>query len=97
MVVASIYKITNTLNQKCYIGFTRQNVTSRWNKHKRSAFKPKLECPKLYRAFLKYGEEVINGLKPFCNQNKYNIGALTNLRNKKVNRHKDIVGVEVIS
>ncbi len=29
-----IYKITNTINNKCYIGQTRTNINKRWNKHK---------------------------------------------------------------
>ena len=47
----SIYKITNTVNSKCYIGFTG-NIKRRWKQHKvnrKNGKKP------LYQAFRKYG------------------------------------------
>ena len=47
----SIYKITNNINGKCYIGFT-EDVDRRWKQHKRllnRGVKP------LYQAFRKYG------------------------------------------
>lgn len=47
-----IYKITNPINNKCYIGQTTQRISSRWHRYK------KLKCkgqPKLYNALLKYG------------------------------------------
>lgn len=51
-----IYKITNKLNGKCYIGQSL-DIEQRWSKHL-STFKRK-NCPnyKIYRAFAKYGLE----------------------------------------
>lgn len=51
-----IYKITNTINQKCYIGQS-ENIKRRWKDHKKDAFwenGPDYEYP-LYRAIRKYG------------------------------------------
>jgi len=31
--MAIVYKITNTVNNKCYIGYTKKSVTGRWNQH----------------------------------------------------------------
>ena len=49
----SIYKITNLVNSKCYIGFT-EDTKRRWKQHKvnrKNGVKP------LYQAFRKYGLE----------------------------------------
>jgi group I intron endonuclease len=52
-----IYKITNTINNKCYIGETiKDNPNSRWLSHK-SSIKRKCGCPLLMKAFEKYGED----------------------------------------
>jgi group I intron endonuclease len=52
-----IYKITNTINNKCYIGVTtKMNPYERWKAHK-SAIKNGKGCPMLMKAFNKYGEE----------------------------------------
>lgn len=51
-----IYKITNTVNGKCYIGQSI-NIKQRWKNHKKDAFweaGPEYEYP-LYRAMRKYG------------------------------------------
>lgn len=48
-----IYKITNNINGKCYIGKTERTVEIRWFEHIRPS-KRKLDLP-LYRAFSKYG------------------------------------------
>lgn len=53
-----VYKITNKINQKQYIG-SSTNVEKRWRQHKNDAFNPnneKYNYP-LYRAFRKYGLE----------------------------------------
>lgn len=52
-----IYKITNTVNNKCYIGVTTQaNPNERWSHHK-SAIRANIGCPFLQKAFKKYGED----------------------------------------
>lgn len=50
-----IYKITNTINGKVYIGQTIQPLDKRWSQHKRSA-RSKEACS-IHRAIAKYGEE----------------------------------------
>jgi group I intron endonuclease len=51
-----IYKITNIINNKCYIGETIQTPEKRWKDHK-SAFKRNGGCTALKSAILKYGLE----------------------------------------
>jgi group I intron endonuclease len=54
---AYIYKITNTINGKLYIGETAEKKpTTRWKGHKYSIREGK-GCPLLRTAFQKYGEE----------------------------------------
>lgn len=52
----TVYKITNQINQKCYIGSSIQ-VEKRWQQHRNCAFNPNSHCYKypLYCAFRKYG------------------------------------------
>jgi predicted GIY-YIG superfamily endonuclease len=48
-----IYKITNTINGKVYIGQTIQPLDKRWSQHKRSA---RMKEPySIHRAIAKYG------------------------------------------
>ena len=52
-----IYKITNTVNNKVYIGVTiRADVEHRWVQH-RSTIRNGNGCPLLMKAFKKYGED----------------------------------------
>jgi len=52
-----IYKITNTVNNKCYIGVTtKENPNERWSHHK-SAIRANIGCPFLQTAFKKHGED----------------------------------------
>ena len=52
-----IYKITNILNGKCYIGeTTEKNPLKRWQNHK-CAIKAGRGCPVLRNAFIAHGEE----------------------------------------
>lgn len=50
-----IYKITNTINNKCYIGLSR-DIEYRWKEHKYKAIhNKKCKNKPLYNAFKKYG------------------------------------------
>lgn len=56
--MAFIYKITNNLNQKFYIGFTSQkNPKWRFNQHLSTARSKKKNNQPIIRAIRKYGEE----------------------------------------
>ena len=58
MFVAFIYKITNNINGKFYIGFTSQkNPKLRFNQHLSSARSKKLNNQPIIRAIKKYGED----------------------------------------
>lgn len=52
-----IYKITNTLNDKIYIGQTVKTVEKRFQQHKNNRNKPYFSQIVLYKAFNKYGFE----------------------------------------
>lgn len=52
--MAFIYKITNLINNKCYIGKTERTILSRWKEHLQK--RKTLDLP-LYRALNKYGIE----------------------------------------
>ena len=54
-----IYKITNTINNKCYIGQTIKYAEERWKEHKRSININHPNCinKTLYKAMRKYGIE----------------------------------------
>lgn len=51
-----IYKITNAINNKVYIGKTEKTFEERWSRHIYNAFVLQLDYP-LYRAFRKYDME----------------------------------------
>lgn len=50
-----IYKITNLINFKVYIGQTKSSIASRTSSHIHEALKGKDRIPLLYRAIRKYG------------------------------------------
>lgn len=52
-----IYKITNTINQKCYIGQTVKTLEKRFSQHRNNYTKPYFSQVVLYKAFKKYGIE----------------------------------------
>ena len=54
--MTGIYKITNKINGKCYIG-QAIDIKRRWNDHRKEAFNPHSHCYEypLYRAMRKYG------------------------------------------
>ena len=54
--MGSIYKITNQLNNKVYIGKTTKQPLLWWEKHLQNAFNTNLDYP-LYRALRKYGKD----------------------------------------
>lgn len=53
--MAYIYKITNKINGKIYIGKTLKSIESRWKEHIKASDKKESENRPLYRAFKKYG------------------------------------------
>lgn len=53
-----IYKITNNINNKIYIGYTSQTLAIRWSQHKYDALHPKQNKKSLlHQAMIKYGFE----------------------------------------
>lgn len=50
-----IYKITNTINQKSYVGKTIYTVEKRWKEHCKDSLRTKMEKRPLYNAMKKYG------------------------------------------
>lgn len=54
-----IYKITNSINNKSYIGYTKHSLDIRWEQHVSSALKT-TSNRKFYNAIKKYGIDVWN-------------------------------------
>lgn len=52
-----IYKITNLINGKLYIGKTLDTIEKRWKDHKKDYTRPRCEKRPLYDAMNKYGAE----------------------------------------
>lgn len=52
-----IYQITNSLNNKMYIGKTLSSIEKRWKEHCKDCYKPVAEARPLYSAMRKYGIE----------------------------------------
>lgn len=52
---SGVYKITNIINGKCYVG-SSQNLKNRWRRHKRDLRVNSHHSSKLQRSFNKYGE-----------------------------------------
>ena len=53
-----IYKISNTINSKLYIGKTSNSIGKRWKEHLRDSKKESFVIRPLYRAMKKYGTDV---------------------------------------
>lgn len=53
--MAFIYKITNSLNGKCYVGKTLGSIEERWKQHISSINREEYKKRPLYRALNKYG------------------------------------------
>ena len=56
--IGYIYKISNSINDKIYIGQTRCSIEKRFNQHKQRSRKKSKYNSHLYEAMRKYGEEV---------------------------------------
>jgi group I intron endonuclease len=54
--MAAIYKITNTVNNKVYIGQTINSINKRFNSHLQGVNRKNI-CSALYSAFIKYGKD----------------------------------------
>lgn len=68
--MAFIYKITNIVNQKCYIGKTLDTVEKRWKEHQKDAFKSRNERRPFYAAIRKYGVDAfVTEVLEECNEN----------------------------
>ena len=52
-----IYKITNLINQKIYIGKTEKTIQERWNTHWADSKRENISNRPLYKAFNKYGKD----------------------------------------
>ena len=52
-----IYKITNQINQKVYVGKTTKTIEKRWNEHISDSQRENICNRPLYKAFHKYGIE----------------------------------------
>ena len=55
--MAYIYKITNKINNKVYIGKTYETIEKRWKNHIKDSKRSSEQHRPLYRAFNKYGIE----------------------------------------
>src|SRR5437870_4743085 len=56
IIIGSLYKISNKINNKNYIGVTKRDPNERWNEHKHYAIKKNCKYI-LHRAIRKYGIE----------------------------------------
>ena len=55
--MAYIYKITNDINNKIYIGKTNFSIEKRWKEHLKTYKRENIEKRPLYNAMNKYGIE----------------------------------------
>lgn len=63
-----IYKITNIINNKCYIGFTKKNLQQRFKEHIYESFNKKCAGYNyiIHKSIRKYGENCFNIDELFC-------------------------------
>lgn len=52
-----VYRITNNLNGKCYVGITTNGLSRRWKEHLAPSKRTLRATRPLYAAFLKYGSD----------------------------------------
>ena len=57
IIISYIYKITNSINNKVYIGNTNYSIKKRWSEHVRDSRKERCKHRPLYYAINKYGIE----------------------------------------
>lgn len=57
MSIYTIYKVTNLVNGKSYIGFTKHSVLERWQSHKDQAFRMLKRSSVFHCAIRKHGPE----------------------------------------
>lgn len=70
--MGQIYKITNTINNKIYVGQTTRTIEIRWKEHKKNIEALKHRLP-LYKALDKYGvENFVVELLEDCEDDKLN-------------------------
>lgn len=55
--MAYIYKITNSINKKIYVGKTKNAVSICFSQHKTDSKNPRMNHTHLYRAMQKYGQD----------------------------------------
>ena len=66
-MIGHIYKVTNLINNKVYIGQTIQTVQSRWYRHCGKSGISQAELNTHFkRAILKYGKEVYSTIDEIC-------------------------------
>lgn len=76
MKLAYIYRITNILNNKMYIGYTHRNISKRWYEHIRDSL-TRPERSYLHRAMHKHGSENFNLEVLYCSKDlKYTLNVM---------------------
>ena len=64
--MAFIYKITNSINNKSYIGKTNRTIQQRFQEHCRASQKEAVNNRPLYKAMKKYKSKLKNESNFFC-------------------------------
>ena len=84
-----IYKITNTINNKCYIGLSR-DIEYRWKEHKQQAiYNKRCKNKPLYNAFKKYGiNNFIFEVLEECEENELSLREIFYINKYKSNNKK---------
>lgn len=89
--MACIYKITNKINGKIYIGLTIRSFKSRISNHKNNFIKNKYPGIALYKAFKKYGYE--NFESSIIVEGDFNKKLLVELEKHYIRLHNSYAGV----